>query len=77
VPQSRNEALFRIYLTEKMHHLLSPKTKTAIEDYAWELLTKCSRDIIPADADKPFWAFSSSENHYVSNRRDTRRRFRS
>jgi len=62
VPQSRNEAVFRIDLMEKTRGLLSPKAKTAIEDYAWELLTKYSRDITPADADKPFWEFSSSEN---------------
>ena len=69
VPQNRNEALFRIYLTEKTRRLLSPKTKTVIEDYAWELLTKYNRDITRADADKPFWKFSSSENHYVNDRR--------
>lgn len=69
VPQSRNEAAFRIYLTEKTNRLLSPKVKTMIEDYAWELLTKYHRDITRADADKPFWEFSSSENHYVNNRR--------
>ncbi len=34
VAESRNEALFRIYLTEKTRRLLSPKSKTAIEDYA-------------------------------------------
>jgi hypothetical protein len=69
VAQSRNEAAFRIYLTEKTRRLLSLKTKTMIEDYAWELLTKYHRDITRADADKPFWGFSSSENHYVNNRR--------
>ena len=69
VPQNRNEALFRIYLTEKTRRLLSPKIKAVIEDYAWELLTKYNRDITRADADKPFWKFSSSENHYVNDRR--------
>jgi hypothetical protein len=69
VPQSRTEAVFRIYLTEKTRRLLSPKAKVTIEDYAWNLLTKYNRDITRADADKPFWAFSSSENHYVNNRR--------
>ncbi|MEO6755635.1 MAG: hypothetical protein ABIP85_28020 [Chthoniobacteraceae bacterium] len=69
VPQVRNEALFRIYLTEKTRARLSAKTKTAIEDFAWLLLTKYNRDITRADADKPFWSFSSSENHYVNDRR--------
>ncbi len=69
VPQVRNEALFRIYLTEKNRARLSAKTKTVIEDFAWLLLTKYNRDITRADADKPFWSFSSSENHYVNDRR--------
>lgn len=69
VPQLRSEAIFRIYLTEKTRRLLSPKTKATIEDYAWDLLTKYNRDITWADADKPFWTFSSSENHYVNDRR--------
>lgn len=69
VPQNRNEALFRIYLTEKTRRLLSPKTKAMIEDYAWELLTKYNRGITRVDADKPFWDFNSSENHYVNDRR--------
>jgi len=69
VPQNRSEAFFRIYLTEKTRRLLSPKTKAVIEDYAWELLTKNNRNITRADADKPFWKFSSSENHYVNDRR--------
>ena len=69
IPQNRNEALFRIYLTEKTRRLLDPNTKVVIEDYAWGLLTKYNRGITRADADKPFWAFSSSENHYVNDRR--------
>jgi hypothetical protein len=69
VPQNRNEAVFRIYLTEKTRCLLSPKTKAMVEDYAWGLLTKYNRNITRADADKPFWGFSSSENHYVNDRR--------
>lgn len=69
VPQSRNEAVFRIYLTEKARRLLSQKTKATIEDFAWSLLTKHHRGITRADADKPFWGFSSSENHYVNDRR--------
>ncbi|MCY2991215.1 MAG: hypothetical protein NTY19_25585, partial [Planctomycetota bacterium] len=69
VPQTRTEAVFRIYLTEKTRRLLSPKVKTVIEDFAWGLLTKYHRDITRADADKPFWEFSSSENHYVNDRR--------
>jgi hypothetical protein len=69
VPENRSEAIFRIYLTEKTCRLLSPKTKAVMEDYAWELLTQYNRGITRADADKPFWAFSSSENHYVNDRR--------
>ena len=63
VPQNRSEAMFRIYLTEKTRRLLSPKTKAVMEDYALELLTQYNRGITRADADKPFWNFSSSENH--------------
>jgi hypothetical protein len=69
VPQNRSEAMFRVYLTEKTRRLLSSKTIAVLEDYAWELLTKYNRGIMRADADKPFWAFSSSENHYVNDRR--------
>ena len=36
VPKNRSEALFRIYLLERTHRLLSPQARTAIEDYAWE-----------------------------------------
>lgn len=69
VSQSRNEAVFRIYLTDKTRRLLSPKTKATIEDYALELITKYHRNITRADADKSFWLFTSSENFYVNNRR--------
>ncbi len=69
VPQTRTEAVFRIYLTEKTRQQLSPKAKATIEDYAWGLLTKYHRGITRVDADKPFWEFSSSENHYVNDRR--------
>lgn len=69
VPQSRNEALFRIYLTEKARARLSPKARNTIEEFAWMLLTRYNRDITRADADKSFWLFSSSENHYLNDRR--------
>lgn len=69
VPQSRNEALFRIYLTEKTRDRLSPKVRETIEDFAWTLLTQYHRNITRADADKSFWLFSSSENHYLNDRR--------
>jgi|UniRef100_UPI0037847683 hypothetical protein len=69
VPQSRNEAVFRIYLMEKTRERLSPKAREAIEDFAWMLLTKYNRNITRADADKSFWLFSSSENHYLNDRR--------
>ena len=69
VPQSRNEAVFRIYLTEKTRERLSPKARETIEDFAWTLLNKYNRNITRADADKSFWLFSSSENHYLNDRR--------
>lgn len=69
VAQSRTEAVFRIYLTEKTRLLLTPRARAAIEDYAWELVTKHDRGIRPEDARKPFWEFDSSENHYVNDRR--------
>jgi len=69
VPKVRTESLFRIYLLERTHRQLLPQARAAIEDYAWNLLTKYARGITRADADKPFWAFSSSENHYVNDRR--------
>jgi hypothetical protein len=69
VPQSRNEGLFRIYLTKATRERLSPKAKATIEDFAWLLLTEHHRGITRADADKPFWSFGSSENHYVNDRR--------
>jgi hypothetical protein len=37
VAQSRNEAAFRIYLTEKTRRLLSPKTKTGHQDVVLDL----------------------------------------
>lgn len=69
VPQSRNEAVFRIYLTEKTRERLSPKARETIEDFAWMLLNQYNRNITRADADKSFWLFSSSENHYLNDRR--------
>lgn len=68
-PQSRNEGVFRIYLTEKIRNRLSAKSKETIEDFAWLLLTEHHRGITRADADKSFWLFSSSENHYLNDRR--------
>jgi hypothetical protein len=69
VPRLRSEALFRIYLQAKTHRLLSKEARTAIEDYAWNLLTKHNRGITRVDADKSFWEFGSSENHYLNDRR--------
>ncbi|MEI6235808.1 MAG: hypothetical protein WCT04_22360 [Planctomycetota bacterium] len=74
VPENRTEAVFRIYLTEKLRGLLSKDTKTVIEDYAWLLLTEHNRGVNRALADKPFWDFGHneeghSENHYVNDRR--------
>ncbi len=68
-PQSRNEGLFRIYLTENIRERLSAKARETIEDFAWLLLTDHHRGITRADADKSFWLFSSSENHYLNDRR--------
>jgi len=69
VPKNRSESLFRIYLLERTHRLLSPQARAAIEDYAWNLLTKYTRGITRADANKSFWELDSSENHYVNDRR--------
>ncbi len=51
VPQSRNEALFRIYLTEQTRQRLSPKAKAlaTIEDFARLLLTEHHRGVTRAD----------------------------
>jgi hypothetical protein len=50
VPKGRCEALLRIYLLERTHKLLSKDAREAIEDFAWELLTKyplgMSRDTV-------------------------------
>jgi hypothetical protein len=67
--QLRCEALFRIYLLEHTRNRLTDEARKAIENYAWELLTKHARGITTADADKPFWDFNSSENHYLNDRR--------
>ena len=40
VPKNRCEAVLRIYLMERTHKLLSKEAREAIEDFAWELLTK-------------------------------------
>jgi len=69
VAENRTEAVFRIYLTEKTRGRLSQGTQTVIEDYAWLLLTEHHRGINRASADKPFWDFRHSENHYVNDRR--------
>ena len=69
VPQNRNEAVFRIYLTKTTRERLSSKARETIEDFAWMLLNKYNRNINRADADKSFWLFSSSENHYLNDRR--------
>ncbi len=50
VPKNRCETLLRIYLLERTHKLLSKEAREAIEDFAWELLTKyplgMSRDTV-------------------------------
>ena len=69
VPKVRCESLFRIYLLESTRQRLSTEARKAIEDHAWELLTKYNREITRADADKRFWDFRSSENHYLNDRR--------
>ena len=69
VPKVRCESLFRIYLLERTRQLLSAEARKAIENHAWELLTKYNRGITLADADKRFWGFKSSENHYLNDRR--------
>jgi hypothetical protein len=69
VSKSRSEALYRIYLLERTHRLLTPETKAAIEDFAWDMLVNHTRGLSRADADKSFWDFDSTENHYVNDRR--------
>jgi len=69
VPKIRSEALLRIYLLERTRQLLSAEALKAIENHAWELLTKYNRQITRADADKRFWGFKSSENHFLNDRR--------
>jgi hypothetical protein len=70
VPKTRCEALLRIYLMEHIRQRLSDEAKQAIEDYAWDLLTKYNRGIARAEADKRFFqSFDSSENHYLNDRR--------
>lgn len=71
VPKNRPEELFRAYLMERTYRLLSPEARTAIEDYAWETLVAYNRGITFADAQKSFWEFDSTENHYVNDRRRT------
>ena len=50
VPKNRCEPLLRTYLMERTHKLLSKEAREAIEDFAWELLTKyplgMSRDTV-------------------------------
>lgn len=52
VPNDRSEALFRIYLTEPTRKRLSPEARGAIEDYAWDLLTKYNLGISRSIADQ-------------------------
>ena len=57
VPKIRSEALLRIYLLERTRQLLSAEALKAIENHAWELLTKYNRQITRAEAEKRFWGF--------------------
>jgi hypothetical protein len=68
VAENRCEGLFRVYLLERTGPLLSPQARAAIEAYAWNLL-ETFPGAMRKDADKPFWDFDSSENHYVNFRR--------
>lgn len=68
----RPEDLFRTYLLEQTHRLLSPQARAAIEDYAWNVLTKSTLGITPADADKSFFLFEGAPragNGYNNDRR--------
>jgi hypothetical protein len=69
VPKVRCESLFRIYLLKRTRQRLSAEARKAIENHAWELLTKYNRDITRADANKRFWGFEGSENHFLNDRR--------
>lgn len=52
VSNDRNEGLLRIYLMDRTRKLLTPEASKAIEDYAWDLLTKYSRGISKAIVDQ-------------------------
>jgi hypothetical protein len=69
VPKVRCESLFRIYLLERTRQRLSDNARKAIENHAWQLLTKYNRNITRTDADEGFWGFTSSENHFLNDRR--------
>jgi hypothetical protein len=69
VPKVRCESLFRIYLLESTRQRLNVEARKAIEDHAWDLLNNYNRGITRAEADKRFWGFTSSENHFLNDRR--------
>lgn len=52
VSNDRCEALLRIYLMERTRKLLTPEASKAIEDYAWDLLTKYNAGISKAIVDQ-------------------------
>ena len=66
VPQNRNEAVFRIYLTEKTRERLSPKARETIEDFAWMLLNKYNRNITRAEWDELNKILASGQNRAVA-----------
>ncbi|MFK7849797.1 MAG: hypothetical protein AB8D78_02365 [Akkermansiaceae bacterium] len=70
VPKVRCEGLLRVYLTKRFRDQLTDESKEAIEDFAWDLLTKYNRGITLAEAGESFFPdFDSSENHYLNDRR--------
>ena len=61
--KGRCEALLRVYLTSDTRALLTPKTKAAIEDFAWYKVNNKQSSL------RTWWEAMSSENHFVNNRR--------
>lgn len=67
VPKNRCEVLLRIYLMEHTHKLLSKEAREAIEDYAWELLTKYPLGMSRDTAEKAELAHFLLPNNGMTN----------
>jgi len=70
VPKRRCEALLRIGLDEGIRSRLEPGALRAVEDFAFELVTKYQVGMTTERAEERFFEkFDSSENHYLNDRR--------